>query len=192
MDVYEAILSRRSIRKFKQKNISRSDLEKMVNAARLAPSAANLQPLEFIIIDEKELCSKIFDTTSWAGYIQPKWTPSTDKRPVAYIIILSNDPKNIWYQRDTSYATANIVLTAEEMGLGSCILCKIDKKQIKKILKIPDEIEVDSLIALGYKSENPVIIDYSDSVKYYRDENNVLHVPKRKLEDILFINKYKK
>ena len=75
MNVYESILSRRSIRRFKQKEISLDILKKIVNSARLAPSAANLQPLEYLVITDKNLCSKIFETIGWAGYIKPKWTP---------------------------------------------------------------------------------------------------------------------
>ena len=61
MNVYDAILSRRSIRRFQQKQISIDLLKKFINAARLAPSAANLQPLEFYIVNDKELCSKVFN-----------------------------------------------------------------------------------------------------------------------------------
>jgi nitroreductase len=190
MKVYDAILSRRSIRKFKQKQIKKDKLEKLVNAARLAPSAANLQPLEFIVINEKNICSKIFKTLSWAGYIKPKWTPKEHERPVAYITILIKDTKNQWTLRDVSFAASNIVLTAEEEGLGSCILCKIQREKIKEILKIPDEIKVDSVIALGEKAEHPVVEELIDSVKYWRDEKEILHVPKRKLQDIIHYNKY--
>jgi nitroreductase len=188
--VYDAILSRRSIRRFQQKPISEGLLKKMVNAARLAPSAANLQPLEFFIVNDERLCEKIFNTTNWAGYIKPTWRPSKDERPVAYIIILVNDKNNPWHLRDVSFAAENIVLTAESNGIGSCILCKIDRDEIRKILKIPDRIIIDSLVALGYKAEQPVVVDLIDSVKYWRDEKEVLHVPKRKFEDIVHINKF--
>jgi nitroreductase len=190
MEVYKAIISRRSIRRFKQKEISIDLLKKFVNAARLAPSAANLQPLEFFIINDKMLCKKIFETLSWAAYIAPKWTPGESERPVAYIINLIKDPNNKWYERDVSFASENIALAAEEEGIGSCIMCKIDKIKIKGILNIPKNIMVDSVIALGYKAEKSVIEDYKDSVKYWRDKDQVLHVPKRKLEDIIHINEF--
>ena len=190
MKVYDAILSRRSIRRFKQKPIDEKLLENMINAARLAPSAANLQPLEFVIVNNKNVCLKIFKTLSWAGYINPKWVPTENERPVAYIIIINKDPKNPWYQRDSSFAAENIVLTAESKKIGSCIMCKIDKDKIKEILKIPREFIVDCVIALGYKAEEPLIEDFTDSVKYWKDEKDVLHVPKRKLKKILHKNKY--
>jgi len=189
--VYNDIISRRSIRRFRQKKIKRDLIEKMVNAARLAPSAANLQPLEFVIVDEKEICLKVFETLSWAGYLKD-WNPSVDESPMAYIVILVNDKKNPWYLRDVSFAAANIVITAENEGLGSCILCKIDKEKIRDILKIPEEILIDSVIALGYKKEQPVVEDLTDSVKYWKDAEQVIHVPKRRLERITHYNTYKK
>jgi nitroreductase len=188
MEVYKAILSRRSIRRFHQKPISFEILKKFVNAARLAPSAANLQPIEFFVVTDKELCSKVFKTLSWAAYIKPTWAPIKKVRPTAYIINLIIDPENKWAVRDVSLASENIALAAEEEGIGSCIMCKIDKDKIKENLNIPRNIEVDSVIALGYKAEESVVEDLEDSVEYWRDENEVLHVPKRKLEDVIHIN----
>jgi nitroreductase len=190
-EIYNTILKRRSIRRFKQKPISNDVLKKLVNVARLAPSAANLQPLEFYIVNDKNLCSKVFETLSWAGYIKSEWTPGENERPMAYIVIIVKDNKNTWYLRDASYAAANIVIAAEGMDIGSCILCKIDRDKLREYLKVPDNVFlIDSVIALGYKAEQPVVEDIADSVKYYKDEKQVLHVPKRKLEDILHINKY--
>ena len=190
MDVYDAILSRRSIRRFQQKSIPIELLKKFINAARLAPSAANLQPLEFFIVTDKELCDKFFETLGWAAYIKPKWAPNKEERPVAYIAMLAKDNTNKWYLRDVSLASENIVLAAEEERIGSCIMLKIDRQKLREILKVPDELIVDSIIALGYKAEKPVVEDFKGSIEYWRDENKVLHVPKRKLEDITHINKY--
>jgi nitroreductase len=190
MNVYEAILSRRSIRKFKQKSISLELLKRFVNGARLAPSAANLQPLEFIIVNDKDICKKIFETLGWAAYIKPKWAPSEYERPVAYIIMLINDTNNKYAIRDVSLASENIVLAAEEEGIGSCIMCSVNREKIRELFKISDKILIDSVIALGYKAEEPVAVDLIDSVKYWRDENEVLHVPKRKFDDVIHINKF--
>lgn len=190
MDVYEAILSRRSIRRFQQKPIQTELLKKFVNAARLAPSAANLQPLEYFVVNERELCSKVFETLSWAAYIKPKWAPSEEERPTAYIVMLIRDTNNKMYLRDVSLASENIVLAAEEEGVGSCILCNIDRDKLRNILKIPKDMIVDSVVALGYKAEKSVVEDFNGSVKYWRDKNEVLHVPKRKLEDITHVNKF--
>jgi nitroreductase len=189
-EIYKIIIKRRSIRRYKQKPIILDILIKFLNAARLAPSAANLQPLEFCIVNDKDLCSKVFKAISWAGYIKPEWHPNENERPVAYIIILVNDSNNPWYLRDVSFAASNIVLCAEGQGIGSCVLCKINKEKIRKSLKIPKKIIIDSVIALGYKAEQPIVEDIVDSVEYYRDEKQVLHVPKRKIKDMIHINQY--
>ncbi|UCD14333.1 MAG: nitroreductase family protein [Thermoplasmatales archaeon] len=189
--IYDVILSRRSIRRFQQKPIDVEVLKKFVNAGRLAPSAANLQPLEYFIVNEKKLCSKIFETIGWAAYIKPKWRPSIEERPTAYIIVLVTDIKNKYYSRDAGLATENIVLAAEAENIGSCILCNINRDKIREILKIPKSLNIDSLVALGYKAEQPVVEDMKDSIKYWRDENMVLHVPKRKLENIIHVNSFR-
>jgi nitroreductase len=190
MKVYDTIIARRSIRRFHQKPVNLTILKKCVNAARLAPSAANLQPLEYCIVTDKELCTHLFEALSWAAYIQPKWAPTEEERPTAYIVVLVKDTKNPYYERDVGFATENIVLAAEGEGLGSCILCNIERGKIQDLCNIPLTLAVDSVIALGYKAEKSVVEDMNDSVKYWRDKHDVLHVPKRKLDDIVHINKF--
>jgi len=191
MDVYDAIRQRRSIRRFKQKPISDDILKRLVDAGRIAPSAANLQPIEYILVNGAEICSKVFETIGWAGYIKPQWTPSLDERPTAYIVILIHKDTSFDPRRDVGLSAENIMLAAEAEGLGSCMLMNIKKEKIRIILEIPDNVQIDSLIAVGYKAEKSVMVDIKNSVQYYRDENQVLYVPKRQLEDIIHINKYK-
>lgn len=190
MNVYDVIISRRSIRKFKQKSLNIRVLKKCVNAARLAPSAANLQVLDYFIVTDKLLCVQLFETLGWAAYLQPKWIPDENERPTAYIVILVKDTKNPYYLRDVGLATENIVLTAEAEEVGTCILCNIDGEKIREILKVPRQLAVDSVIALGYKAERAVVEKMKDSVKYWRDEKGVLHVPKRELNDVLHVNTF--
>jgi nitroreductase len=190
MDVYDAIISRRSIRRFHQRAVKLEILKKCVNAARLAPSAANLQQIDYCIINDKTLCANLFEALHWAAYIQPKWIPKESERPTAYIIVLVKDTQNPYYERDVGLATENIVLTAEGEGLGTCILCNIERAKIQEVCSIPLTLAIDSVIALGYKAETSVVEDLKDSVKYWRDEKDTLHVPKRKLEDILHLNKF--
>jgi nitroreductase len=188
MKVYDVLLSRRSIRRFQQKPINLEVLKKCVNAGRLAPSAANLQPLEYCIVTDEHLRAEVFDALHWAAYIQPPWAPTLEERPTAYIIILVSNTQNPYYERDVAFASENIVLAAEAEGIGSCIMCKIERRKIQDLCKIPITYAVDSVIALGYKAETAVVDDLKDSVKYWRDDHEVMHVPKRKLEDILHIN----
>jgi nitroreductase len=104
--------------------------------------------------------------------------------------VLVNNTKNPYYRYDVGFAAANIVCTAEAEGVGSCILCNIQKEKIQTIFKIPEAFSVEMVIALGYKAESPVIEERNDTVKYWRDEHEILHVPKRKLDSIIHINKF--
>lgn len=191
MSVYDLILKRRSIRRFRQETIPYPILEKLVNAARVAPSAANLQPLEYIIVDDKNICAEIFPNLRWAAYIAPKGTPPEGKRPAAYIVVLVNrEIKADNYGWDVGAAVENILLAALEEDIGTCWIQSIDKESLRQILKVPASYEIDSVIALGYKAEEPVVEKMTNSVKYWLDDQQTLHVPKRKLKDILHRNKF--
>lgn len=189
--VYQTILQRRTIRRFKQKKISRSILKKLVNSGRLAPSAANLQPLEFLIVDKKSLFEFIFPYLNWAGYISPYGNPPLDKKPTAYILILVNkDRENPLYTAyDVGASAENIILSAWEIGIGVCWIKSMDKERISSLLNLPNYLSLDSILALGYRDELPKVEVLKDSVKYWRDKSGCLHVPKRKLSEILHINK---
>lgn len=205
MDTYRTILKRRSIRSFKQRKVSIKMLRRMVNAARLAPSAANLQVLEFFVLTSKPLCDKIFKHLKWAGYIAPKADPRPGCRPTAYIIILVNtkkvsqslvkrDEQAIRYSfnpdlRDVGAAAQNIILTAESKNIASCWLGAINKQGIKKLLSLPRHLDVDSVIALGYPDSRSRPVKCKGSVMYFIDEKGVLNVPKRPLKDIMHINR---
>jgi len=191
MNTYDLILSRRSIRQFKQRPISCNILEKIMNAGRLAPSAANLQPLEFIAIEKKEICMKIFPCLKWAAYIAPKGKPRPGQEPTAYIVVLVNTSiREEGFERDVGAAVENMILAGLEEGVGSCWLISIDRKKVAKILHIPKDYIVDSIVALGYAAEKPVLEDLKDSIKYWKDGQGVLHVPKRKLKDITHFNAF--
>ncbi|MFT8314089.1 MAG: nitroreductase family protein [Clostridium sp.] len=190
MSIFETIFKRRTIRSFKQDAIQVEKLKKLVDAARVAPQAANLQPLKYVIINDEKLLEPIFKTTAWAGYIRPAADPQEGQKPVAYILILvDSEIKKEGYDVDAGAAVENLLLTAVEEGLGTAWLGAIDRKKIKELLNIPDKYILHTLVAIGYPAETPIIEDKKDdSIKYYKDENNVLHVPKRKLEDIVFFN----
>ena len=192
MNVYEAVIKRRTIRRFKQKPVSFEVLKKIVNAGRLAPSGANLQPVECVVADIPDLVVKVFETLAWAGYISPAGNPPEGQRPVAYIIVLTNKNK---YEgdcvRDVAAAIENMILVALEEGIGSCWLGSINTNKLRNILKLPEHINIDSVVALGYSDESPQVEEMKDSVEYWKDENGVLHVPKRSLGDVLFYNEYR-
>ncbi len=190
MTVYETILKRRTIRRFQSKPVPYQVLEKMADAGRLAPSAANLQPCEFLIVDEPDTVSKVFDTLKWAAYVTPAGNPPEGRRPVAYIILLINQEKNRDGAVDAAAAIENMILTGLEEGVASCWLASVDRSQLAKILNVPDNCRIDSVIALGYPDQENQAEDFSGSVKYWLDEKGNFHVPKRSLKDVLHRNTY--
>lgn len=188
MNIYKMILKRRTIRRFQDKKVPYEVLEKCVNAARLAPSAANLQPCEYMIVDRKDLLDEVFGTLQWAGYISDG-SPPPSQRPTAYIIVLINgDVKRKEFEHDVGMAVENIILTALEEEVGSCCFGAVDREELRKGLNIPQKYIIDLVIALGYPNEGPVLEPFRDSVKYWKDKEGLLHVPKRKLKDILHRN----
>lgn len=192
MNVTKAILTRRTIRRFKKRIIKFSILKKLVNAARLAPSAANLQPVEFVVIDKKSQVNRIFPHLRWAGYIAPAGNPPEGKRPVSYIVVLINGRKTKmgFGSHDAAASIMNIILSAWGKGIGCCWVQSFEESAIRKILRVPSFLKIDSIIALGYKDEEPVVEDFKSSVKYWKDTSGVLHVPKRPLKEVLHRNIY--
>jgi nitroreductase len=194
MKVYDVILSRRTIRKFRQKPVELSILKKLVNAGRLAPSAGNMQPLEYFIARDGKLKEKIFPHIKWARYIAPEGNPEKNEKPAAYIIILVN--KDIYlpayYQYDVGAGAQNITLAALEEGIGCCWIGSFNRKKIEGILKIPQKYSADLVLALGYPKESPECfdIDKGETIKYHKDSSGIIHVPKRKLEDIIHIDHF--
>lgn len=191
MSLYDLIISRRSIRQFKQEPVSRDILQKFINASRLAPSAANRQPLEFVVVDEEKIRKEVFTWLKWAAYIAPEGNPKPGHEPVAYIVVLVNSEiREKGFEWDVGAAIENMILAALEKGIGSCWLLSVDREKLREILNIPENYKIDSVLALGYPDENPVIEDMKDSIKYWKDQAGQLHVPKRKLEDVIHFNKF--
>jgi nitroreductase len=196
MDFYEIISSRRSIRRFKKEPIDRQTLLFLLEAARCAPSAANRQPLEYVVIDGPQLAERLFEHLSWAGDVRPRRNPAPGSRPVAYIVILVNSQRELgeFGKVDAAAAIENIILTAWSKGIGSCWLGAIQRENIREILAVPEHLKIDSVVALGYPDERPIMEDAKDnrddSLKYYLDDHDVLHVPKRTLASISYVNRY--
>lgn len=193
MEVYEAIKKRRTIRRFKQDPIPAAVLEKLVEAGRLAPSGGNLQPWEFIIVSEKEMVDRVFPTLAWAGYLAPHGTPPEGRRPVAYIVVLQDKKiKAFTPSADLAAAIENIILLGVAEGLGSCWIGSIQREKLAEILAIPDQYHIDSVVALGYPDEKSVVEEYQGDIKYWKDAEGLMHVPKKSLKEILHHNRFEK
>ncbi len=192
-EISHLINSRRTIRQFKQDSISLRDLLKCIKSAGLAPSAENLQPLEYLLITDSEKVKTIFPLLKWAGYIAPNGNPEEGRRPTAYLIVLVNKSiKKTGAEHDAGAAIENFILSAWSFGIGSCWIVSVNREKLQKVFNIPDTYLIDSVIALGYPDESPVVEAATEDIKYWKDKIGVLHVPKRPIEDILQINEWKK
>lgn len=191
MDVSDLILSRRTVRRFKPVPVERSLLERLVDAGRLAPSASNLQPLEFIAVDDADIRRAVFPCLRWAAYIAPRGDPLPGEEPMGYIVTLVNlAVREKMYEYDVGAAMENMILAAREAGLGSCWLLSIEREKLGGILGVPSGYRVDCVLALGYPAESPVAEESTGSIKYWKDEAGVLHVPKRPRGSVLRINRF--
>jgi nitroreductase len=187
----EIIAVRRTIRQFRPEPVRRELLEKLAEVARLAPSAANLQPLEFIVVDDEGMCAEIFPCLKWAAYIAPEGNPKPGQEPAAYIVTLVNSKvREKMFEYDVGAAMENMILTALGEGVGSCWLLSIDRDKLKTILGVPDDYRIDCVLALGYPAEEPAVEDLKDSQKYWKDAEGRLHVPKRTLASVLHRNRF--
>ena len=182
--VYMKIKSRRTIRKYLQTAVPEEVLLKCVEAAIFSPSGGNLQPLRYVIINDAKLLNQVFSTLSWAVYL-PDYGPTEEEMPRAYIVLLL-DKNGRTPTHDASIASMSISMVAYDEGLGSCILASVDRKKLRKVLNVPESLDVALVVALGYPAENPVVEPVSDgNINYWIDKNGVLHVPKRDIKDIV-------
>lgn len=188
MDFEELIYKRRTIRRFKQNPISLDILKKLVDFARVAPMASNIQALEFVIIENVEMRKKLFPLVNWASSLpKEQRTPESGREPTAYIIVLVNtNIKRSFVDFDVGAAVENILLGAVSFGIGSCWMANINVRKIRNLFDIPEHYEIKQVISLGYPDEESVMDPYKDSFKYWKDSDGTMHVPKRDLNEIIF------
>jgi nitroreductase len=190
-EAHDIIVSRRTIRQFRPDPVPRETLEALVDAARLAPSAANLQPLEFIIVDDRRVRADVFPSLKWAAYIAPEGDPKPGQEPAAYIVTLVNTKvREKMFEYDVGAAEENMIISALAEGIGSCWLLSIDRDRLKAVLGVPEGYRIDCVLALGYPAEEPVAEELKDSQKYWKDGEGRLHVPKRTLAGVLHRNRF--
>ena len=151
MDVFDVIRTRRSIRKYLNKPVEQEKLSKILEAARLSPSAANRQPWKFIVVRDEETKRKLVSAChnqSWMA-----------EAPV--IIVACALPSEAWvrsdgeeyWKVDVAIAMQDLILEAWELGLGTCWIGSFREEEVKRILGIPDEVRVVALTPLGYPAE---------------------------------------
>jgi len=186
--IKELIAKNRSYRRFfEETTIEYDTLRELVDLARLSASAANLQPLKYILSCEPRKNARIFRNLAWAGYLKDWPGPSEGERPSAYIVIVADRQIAFSVDCDHGIAAQSILLGAAERGLGGCIIASVQKDRLRQELDIPDRYEILLVLALGKPAESVVIeqAGRDGEIKYWRDKEGTHHVPKRSLDEII-------
>ena len=185
--IQELVRKNRSYRRFDQTHlIDTATLHALVDAGRLSPNGANLQTLRYAV-SNGATNNLVFPTLGWAGYLKDWDGPAEGERPTGYIIMLCDSASAKNPLEDAGIAAQSIMLGAVEQGLGGCIFKNINRKQLKENLRLPENLDILMVLALGKPVETVVIdpVGADGDIKYWRDEANVHHVPKRALADVL-------
>jgi nitroreductase len=162
MDVFKAIETRRSIRKYQERPIP-DDLMKLIfEAGRLAPSAANRQPWAVIAVRNPETKKSAAKACNECDYVAK----------CDVLLVCFGDPRDRWYEIDAAVALENMALTAWDNGIGSCFIGYFTEDYLKSLLHIPSDMKVVACLTLGYPDESPEAR------------------PRKSLDDLVFWEKY--
>ncbi len=188
MTLKDLVLLNRSYRRFDETHFfSIKELEELIDLTRYIASGRNAQPLKYILSYQPSTNNLIFPTLTWAAYLKDWDGPADGERPTAYIVMLLDKSISEQPLCDHGIAAQTILLGAVEKGWGGCILMSIKKQQLNEVLDIPTHFEILMVIALGKPIEKIVLEPMvNGDFRYWRDENNVHHVPKRALNEIIW------
>jgi len=188
MTMKELVEKNRSCRRFHQgASVGREALVELVGLARLAATAANSQPLKFLLSADPARNALIFQHLAWAAYLKDWNGPPEGERPAAYIIVLGDKNIKQTFGCDHGIAAQTILLGAVEKGLGGCMIANIRRPELSSALALPAHFEVLLVVALGRPKERVVIeaVGPGGDIKYWRDAEGTHHVPKRSLEELI-------
>lgn len=184
----DLIYKNRSYRRFFQEHqVEIEVLRELVDLARVSPSGFNRQALRYVLSNQKEVNEKIYLTLGWAGYLKDWDGPQEGEKPAAYIVMLVDTSVGASLPQDQGFAAQSILLGATEKGLGGCFIVSVKKQQLTDVLHLDAKYEIAAVIAIGYPREEIILepMDPSGDVKYWRDVNQIHHVPKRSLAEII-------
>lgn len=184
--IRELIIKNRSYRRFDSSvKITDDQIKNWIDLARLSASARNAQLLKYAVVTDSETCKKVFPFLGWAGYLTNWIGPQENERPVAYIVVLKDKTISENHYCDDGIAMQSILLGATEDGFGGCMIGSVNKSKVAGILDLEEDLEILWVIALGKPNEKVLLETTENDIKYWRDENDVHHVPKRPLDEII-------
>lgn len=187
-DSLEELLGKtRSIRKFRHETkIPAETLEELVELTRLCPSGGNRQPLKFLPVNTEEDCRFVSEHIRWAALLKDWDGPEESEKPSAYVLVLIDRTVCEKAPYDSGIAAHAMLLGAVERGFAGCMLGNIDRDALAEYFSIDKKRYVtDLVVALGEPGEESVVEETGTGTAYYRDEEGLFHVPKRKLSEIL-------
>lgn len=186
-NLMELLKTRRTYRRFAQKEISQEILDEILEAARLASSAANKQPLSYIVVRNPKDVEEVFSYTKWAGYLPPEdGQPKEDERPVMFIAVVENLDINKNCDTDAGLAISNMTLAAWNRGVGSCMIGACNKEMLSNLFGLTENQVLHTVVAFGYPTHESRVADMEENqFRYYLDDKRDYVVPKRKLSDVV-------
>lgn len=188
MKLDDLLTRNRSYRRFRQdRPLDRQTLVELVELTRLCPSAANRQPLKYLVVCSAEENARLFPHLFWAAALRDWAGPAEGERPTGYIIILGDTHITTHFSVDPGIVAQSMLLAAVERGLGGCMIGSIDREGVRAAFHIPDRFAIALVVALGVPNETVVLETTTDpgKIDYWRDDKGVHHVPKRPLTEIL-------
>jgi len=186
--LHDLVSRNRSYRRFDESYaISRETLVELISLARCTASAGNRQPIKYILSCDPESNARIFACLGWAAYLKDWDGPAPGERPSAYIVILIDETITKDWWCDDGIAAQTMLLGATEKGLGGCMLGSAQRDRLRDELDIPGHLKIRLVVALGKPAETVVLEDVEPGgdIRYWRDEKDIHHVPKRKLEELI-------
>jgi len=156
LDVFEAIRGRRSVRAYMREEVSNDMIMDLIDAARWAPSAGNVQPWEFIVVRSKNVKHMLAEAALHQTFIE---------EASAVIVVCADEWRSarayglrgtqLYCIQDTAAATQNMLLAAYAKGLGTCWVGAFNEEKVSRVLSLPDRIRPVAIIPVGYPAEKP-------------------------------------
>lgn len=151
MSVLDVIKSRRSIRQYKSTKVPDDVIMQLIDAARHAPSAGNIQPWEFIIVKDKEVREQLAKTLSWGSFVKDA--------PVCIVVLGNEKLSPNFFAIDAACATENLLLAAHALNLGACWVAvyalkdTTSENNVRAILNVPQHIRIIAVVPIGYPAQ---------------------------------------
>jgi len=189
----DLVLRNRSCRKFYTDHlVSVEMLMSLIELARVTPSSKNRQPLKYILVTGKDETDFVFNQLSWAKHLKNWAGPEKAERPPAFLIMLLDTMLNEQALIDAGISAQTILLGATEIGLGGCIIRTVNRSAVRQYYQLPAHLDIIQVIAIGKPQQDIELTSVQEDGKTEYFEHKSIHfVPKRSLEDIIYIPHHK-